>query len=141
YNQNDSDIASSSYKNFNSEDTTKQSRLGLKHIWLVDTTITDSITSRLTWTDKEENGLTNRFKEASAGVPPWVPPNGDNQQKKDYQYKENKIELETQFDKELEAHYLVYGLSYKTSRISNTNREFNSDPNTPDKIYVYTPDA
>ncbi|KFK54202.1 TonB-dependent receptor, partial [Vibrio vulnificus] len=69
YNQNDSDIASSSYKNFNAEDTTKQNRLGLKHIWLVDTTITDSITSRLTWTDKEENGLTNRFKEASAGVP------------------------------------------------------------------------
>ncbi|EJO9871642.1 TonB-dependent hemoglobin/transferrin/lactoferrin family receptor [Vibrio vulnificus] len=141
YNQNDSDIASSSYKNFNAEDTTKQNRLGLKHIWLVDTTITDSITSRLTWTDKEENGLTNRFKEASAGVPPRVPLNGDNQQKKDYQYTENKIELETQFDKELETHYLVYGLSYKTSRISNTNREFNSDPNTPDKIYVYTPDA
>ncbi|EEZ89573.1 conserved hypothetical protein [Vibrio harveyi 1DA3] len=141
YNQTDSDIASSSYKNFNAEDQTKQNRLGLKHIWFADLAISDTITSQLTWTSKEENGVTNRFKEASPGFPPWVPPNGDNQQKKDYEYTEDKIEFETQLDKEIQNHYLVYGLSYKHSDISNTNREFNSDPSTPDTVYIYTPDA
>ncbi|AXY03000.1 TonB-dependent hemoglobin/transferrin/lactoferrin family receptor [Vibrio alfacsensis] len=141
YNQTDSDIASTSYKNFNAEDSTKQNRLGLKHIWFADQVFADSISSNLTWTSKEENGVTHRFKEASPGFPPYVPPSGDNQQKKDYEYTEDKIEFETQLDKEIQNHYLVYGLSYKHSDISNTNREFNSDPSTPDKVYVYTPDA
>jgi hemoglobin/transferrin/lactoferrin receptor protein len=141
YNQTDSDIAHQSYKNFNSEDQTKQNRLGLKHIWFTDFVVSDTITSQLTWTSKKENGVTNRFKEASPGFPPYVPASGDNQQKKDYDYTEDKIEFETQLDKEIQNHYLVYGLSYKHSDISNTNREFNSDPSTPDKIYVYTPDA
>ncbi|NMS24459.1 TonB-dependent receptor domain-containing protein, partial [Vibrio parahaemolyticus] len=71
----------------------------------------------------------------------YVPPSGDNQQKKDYEYTEDKFEFETQLDKEIQNHYIVYGISYKHSDISNTNREFNSDPGTPDTVYVYTPDA
>ncbi|KGK11894.1 TonB-dependent hemoglobin/transferrin/lactoferrin family receptor [Vibrio navarrensis] len=141
YNQIDSDIANKSYQNFNSEDSTKQNRIALKHIWFADSSVADTVTSRLTWLSKKENGVTNRFKAASAGVPPWVPPNNDNQQKKDYNYTEDKLEFESQLDKELGKHYFVYGLSAKQSDISNINREYNSDPSTDDQIYVYTPDA
>ncbi|MCR9591379.1 TonB-dependent hemoglobin/transferrin/lactoferrin family receptor [Vibrio alginolyticus] len=141
YNETDSEIAHKSYKNFNAEDTTKQNRIGLKHIWFADAAISDTITSKLTWIGKEENGVSNRFIEASPGYPPYVPPSGDNQQKKDYEYTEDKFEFETQLDKEIQNHYIVYGISYKHSDISNTNREFNSDPGTPDTVYVYTPDA
>jgi hemoglobin/transferrin/lactoferrin receptor protein len=117
YNQIDSDIANKSYQNFNSEDSTKQNRIALKHIWFADSSVADTVTSRLTWLSKKENGVTNRFKAASAGVPPWVPPNNDNQQKKDYNYTEDKLEFESQLDKELGKHYFVYGLSAKQREV------------------------
>ncbi|MGU3846550.1 TonB-dependent hemoglobin/transferrin/lactoferrin family receptor, partial [Vibrio diabolicus] len=63
YNETDSEIAHKSYKNFNAEDTTKQNRIGLKHIWFADAAISDTITSKLTWIGKEENGVSNRFIE------------------------------------------------------------------------------
>ncbi|MEZ9417286.1 TonB-dependent receptor, partial [Vibrio sp. 10N.286.49.E1] len=82
-----------------------------------------------------------RFKPAGPGFPPYVPANNDNLQTKDYEYTEDKLEIETQLDKEINNHYLVYGATYTHSDISNTNMEYNSDPATSDQLYVYTPDA
>ncbi|MCG7495715.1 TonB-dependent hemoglobin/transferrin/lactoferrin family receptor [Vibrio sp. Of7-15] len=137
----DSDIHHSSYPSFTGEDETKQNRFAIKHIWFADSPFADTITSKASYIAKDENGVTKRFQPASAGRPPWVPANNDNNQTKDYVYKEDKVELESQLDKEINNHYLVYGLSYTHSDISNTNMEYNSDPATADKIYVYTPDA
>lgn len=137
----DSNIHHSSYPTFTGKDKTKQNRFAIKHIWFAESAIADSITSKISYIKKDENGVTKRFKPAGPGMPPWVPANNDNHQTKDYVYTEDKVEFETQLDKELDNHYLVYGLTYTTSDISNTNMESNSDSSTPDKIYVYTPDA
>lgn len=137
----DSNIHHTSYDYFLGNDTTEQNRYALKHIWFADSGLADSVTSKISYITKDENGLTRRFKPAGPGFPPWVPANNDNLQTKDYVYKEDKIEFEVQVDKELGDHFLVYGATYNSSDIENTNQEYNSDPATPDTIYVYTPHA
>ena len=137
----DSDIHHSSYTTYTGEDDTEQNRFAIKHIWFADAAIADTITSKVSYISKEENGVTNRFKPAGPGMPPWVPANNDNMQTKNYIYTEDKLEIESQLDKEINNHYLVYGATYTKSDISNTNMEYNSDPATDDKLYVYTPDA
>lgn len=137
----DSDIYHSSYDSYTGEDDTKQNRFAIKHIWFADGTIADTVTSKVSYISKEENGVTKRFKPAGPGFPPYVPANNDNLQTKDYDYTEDKLEIETQLDKEINNHYLVYGATYTHSDISNTNMEYNSDPATDDQLYVYTPDA
>ncbi|MCG9640224.1 TonB-dependent hemoglobin/transferrin/lactoferrin family receptor [Vibrio sp. Isolate34] len=137
----DSDIYHSSYDSYTGEDDTKQNRFAIKHIWFADGAIADTVTSKVSYISKEENGVTKRFKPAGPGFPPYVPANNDNVQTKDYDYTEDKLEIETQLDKEINNHYLVYGATYTHSDISNTNMEYNSDPATDDQLYVYTPDA
>ncbi|EDK27694.1 heme receptor [Vibrionales bacterium SWAT-3] len=137
----DSDIYHSSYDSYTGEDDTKQNRFAIKHIWFADGAIADTVTSKVSYISKEENGVTKRFKPAGPGFPPYVPANNDNLQTKDYEYTEDKLEIETQLDKEINNHYLVYGATYTHSDISNTNMEYNSDPATDDQLYVYTPDA
>ncbi|MCY9824731.1 TonB-dependent hemoglobin/transferrin/lactoferrin family receptor [Vibrio chagasii] len=137
----DSDIYHSSYDSYTGEDDTKQNRFAIKHIWFSDGVIADTVTSKVSYISKEENGVTKRFKPAGPGFPPYVPANNDNLQIKDYDYTEDKLEIETQLDKEINNHYLVYGATYTHSDISNTNMEYNSDPATDDQLYVYTPDA
>ncbi|MFK0573961.1 TonB-dependent hemoglobin/transferrin/lactoferrin family receptor [Endozoicomonas sp.] len=141
HNQSDSDIVHSTYKNVKGEDTNKQTTLALKHMWYANSGFADTVTSRISWLSKEENGVTNRFQPASAGFPPFFPPSNDNQQKKDYIYSEDKIEFETQLDKTIDNHFLVYGLSVSSSDISNINKEYNSDPDKDDVIIGYTPEA
>lgn len=137
----DSDIYHSSYDSYTGEDDTKQNRFAIKHIWFADGAIADTVTSKVSYISKEENGVTKRFKPAGPGFPPYVPANNDNLQTKDYDYTEDKLEIETQLDREINNHYLVYGATYTHSDISNTNMEYNSDPATDDQLYVYTPDA
>ncbi|MEZ9567691.1 TonB-dependent hemoglobin/transferrin/lactoferrin family receptor [Vibrio splendidus] len=137
----DSDIYHSSYDSYTGADDTEQNRFAIKHIWFADGAIADTVTSKVSYISKEENGVTKRFKPAGPGMPPWVPANNDNLQTKDYEYTEDKLEIETQLDKEINNHYLVYGATYTHSDISNTNMEYNSDTATDDKLYVYTPDA
>ncbi|TCN83004.1 TonB-dependent hemoglobin/transferrin/lactoferrin family receptor [Vibrio crassostreae] len=137
----DSDIYHSSYDSYTGADDTTQNRFAIKHIWFADGAIADTVTSKVSYISKEENGVTKRFKPAGPGMPPWVPANNDNLQTKDYEYTEDKLEIETQLDKEINNHYLVYGATYTHSDISNTNMEYNSDPATDDQLYVYTPDA
>ncbi|MFB9218077.1 TonB-dependent hemoglobin/transferrin/lactoferrin family receptor [Vibrio sinaloensis] len=131
----DSEIVHGSYDSYDSEDITKQNRFAIKHIWFTESAIADSITSKVSYLQKEENGVTKRFKPAGPRSP------NDNLQTKDYVYKEDKLEIETQLDKELNNHYLVYGATFTTSDIKNTNKEYNSDPATPDQVLVYTPKA
>lgn len=135
----DSDIYHSSYDSYTGEDDTKQNRFAIKHIWFADGTIADTVTSKVSYISKEENGVTERYKPAGRN---WMGrPSNANNQLKDYDYTEDKFEIETQLDKEINNHYLVYGATYTHSDISNTNMEYNSDPATDDQLYVYTPDA
>ncbi|AUI88197.1 TonB-dependent receptor [Vibrio azureus] len=133
-NQSDADLASSYSDNDTSSDNTKQNRFGLKHQWFADSAVADSVTTRANWIDKKEHAETHRFQPASQR-------HSDNNQKKDYHYSEKRIEIETQLDKEINNHYLNYGLSYKKSKIKNTNQEYNSAPDIDDKLYVYSPNA
>ncbi|WP_394250352.1 TonB-dependent hemoglobin/transferrin/lactoferrin family receptor [Vibrio profundi] len=132
----DSDIYHSTYPTYTGADETQQNRYAIKHIWFADAAIADSITSKVSYLTKDENGVTNRYNPAYMGR---FGPVAANNQRKDYTYTEDKLELETQLDKELGNHYLVYGATYSTSDISNTNMEYNDSKD--DVLYVYTPDA
>ena len=149
HNKADSDIVSTSYQNVKGEDTTKQETAALKHIWFADGALADTVTSRLSWLSKEENGITNRFMPGREEIPaipgigfPGMPATADNQQKKDYFYNEDNIEFETQLDKSIGNHYLVYGLSFKDSDISNVNTEYNNAADREaSRVITYTPKA
>ena len=141
HNQTDSDVFHKSYQNVKGNDTNKQETVAVKHLWFADSLFADTITSRLSWLAKEENGVTRRFQPASAHSPHSMP-TLDNQQKKDYYYNEDKIEFETQFDKVINNHSVVYGLSIKSSDISNINTEYNSAANKAAvNVITYTPKA
>jgi len=144
HNEADSDIYHSSYSNYTGEDTTKQYRIGFKHIWYANFTFADTITSNLTWQSKKDNGLTQRHSAATSGNA-WVAASGENDQTKDYDYEDTSIEFETQFDKQTTLfgldHSVIYGLNYNYSDLTNINRTYNSDVDTDDEITVYTPNA
>ncbi|MDN3685819.1 hypothetical protein QW180_28755 [Vibrio sinaloensis] len=92
-----------------------KNRFAIKHIWFTESAIADSITSKVSYLQKKKkNGVTKRFKPAGPRSP------NDNLQTKDYVYKEDKLEIETQLDKELNNHYLVYGATFTTSDIKKT---------------------
>ncbi|GEM76415.1 TonB-dependent hemoglobin/transferrin/lactoferrin family receptor [Vibrio sagamiensis] len=133
-NQSNSDLASMNSDIDKSNDKSKQNRLGIKHLWYADSKVADSITTRANWINKKEHAITHRFQPENE----WY---YDNNQKKDYHYSEKRFEIETQIDKEIHNHYLNYGLSYKHSKISNTNKEYNSAANKDDILYVYSPNA
>ncbi len=131
HNESDSDIYNSSYSNYTGDDTTKRYRLGLKDIWYADNSFADVITSSLTWQYKKDRGLTHRDTSDT------------NTQTKDYFYRENATEFETQISKYayllgVENNF-VYGLNYRYSDIDNLNNEYNTDDD--DDVIVYTPNA
>ncbi|MGF1754488.1 TonB-dependent hemoglobin/transferrin/lactoferrin family receptor [Vibrio makurazakiensis] len=132
----DSTIYHATYPTYTGKDDTEQNRFAVKHIWYADSTVADTITSKVSYLVKDENGITNRYNPASVGR---YGPVAANNQRKDYTYSEDKIELETQLDKEIGKHYLLYGATYTHSDISNTNMEYNDSKD--DVLYVYTPDA
>lgn len=131
HNESNSDIYHSTYTNYTGDDTTKKTRLGLKHIWNADIGMADTITSKVTWQKKDDNGVTHRSTSS-------------NNQTKDYVYKDNRWDVETQFDKLLTTgsveHNFIYGISLTAADIENTNIQYDSSTNSSSQI-VYTPDA
>ncbi len=121
----------SNYGDYTGDDTTRRYRLGVKDIWYADSRLADTVTSSLTWQYKKDNGVTQRQTSDS------------NHQIKDYFYKENSAEFETQLDKYAylagTEHSFIYGLNYRYSDIANLNSEYNSDDT--DKDMTYTPNA
>ncbi|MBL4282636.1 TonB-dependent hemoglobin/transferrin/lactoferrin family receptor [Vibrio fluvialis] len=131
HNESNSDIYHATYTNYTGDDTTKKTRLGLKHIWNADIGMADTITSKVTWQKKDDNGVTHRSTSS-------------NNQTKDYVYKDNRWDVETQLDKLLTTgsveHNFIYGISLTAADIENTNMQYDSSTNSSSQI-VYTPDA
>lgn len=139
--EDDSIIYHSSYEPFIGQDTTEQNRFAIKHIWLSDALFADVVTSRLSYLQKDENGVTKRFQAGGPSRRPGGLPTKDNWQTKDYIYTEDILEFDSQLDKELNSHSLVYGITLTSSDITNINQEYNSDAATDDKLFIYTPHA
>ena len=139
HNSGDTQLFSSSYTNYTGEDVTKQSQIGLKHIWNIDSRFVDLMTWHVDWLKKDENGLTHR---TSKGGSMFLPPEG-NVQKKDYLYSDSGYQIDAQFDKEIRLgafeHYFVYGASFSDKDIDNINTEYNSI--SADKVIYYVPSA
>ncbi|AIW16327.1 TonB-dependent hemoglobin/transferrin/lactoferrin family receptor [Vibrio tubiashii] len=139
HNSGDTKLTNSSYTNYNGEDVTKQTQIGIKHIWNAESQFADLVTWQFDWLDKDENGITNR---TSKGGSRYVPPAG-NVQKKDYIYSDKGYQFDAQFDKEFTLgefeHYLVYGTSFSDKEIKNVNNEYNSI--SADKVIYYIPSA
>ncbi len=129
HNETDSDVYHATYTTYTGDDTSKKYRLGIKHLWQADGSLADTVASKLTWQNKDDNGITHRSTAASAQV-------------KDYVYKDQRWDLETQLDKYLTtgsvAHNLIYGASATIARIENTNM---TDTDGTSSETVYTPDA
>ncbi len=142
HNEANSDIYNSSYTNYTGDDTTKQYRLGLKHIWFANTLLADMVTSNLTWQDKRDHDLTFRHVPATAGNA-WVAASDAYDQTKNYEYKDRSIEFETQLDKQISLagieHGFIYGVNYRYSELSNLNITSTSAGDS--EVTVYTPDA
>lgn len=131
HNESDSDIYHATYTQYSGEDTTKKTRIGLKHIWNADLGMADTITSKVTWQKKDDNGITHRTSSTAS-------------ERKDYVYKDNRWDVETQFDKLLTIgsveHNFIYGVSLTAADIENTNMTYNLLTNTSSQT-VYTPDS
>ncbi len=126
HNDSTGDVQNSFYPQYQGDDETKQYRLALKHIWQTPYAFADTIDTQVSWLDRDQSAVTNRS-------------NSSNTQRKDYYYKERKIEVESQFDKALDNHYIVYGFSYSHNDIDNTNNEYNTS--SADQQLIYTPKA
>ncbi|PMK01177.1 TonB-dependent hemoglobin/transferrin/lactoferrin family receptor [Vibrio sp. 10N.261.55.A7] len=121
-----------SYTNYTGEDISDRYRIGIKHIWEMETAAADTLTWQLDYLAKEQQGITNRTYVS-----------GGNVQKKDYVYSDKGIQADIQFDKFIEAgateHFIVYGASFSGKDIENTNNEYNTT--RPDTVVFYMPEA
>ena len=129
HNRSDSDVYHETYTDYTGKDTTKKYRLGLKHIWNANIGLADTITSKLTWQDKDDNGVTHRSNASTVQV-------------KDYVYTDKRVDFETQLDKYFTTgsvgHNVIYGVSYTYAKIENTNM---TDTDGTVSQIIYTPDA
>ncbi|MGC9403557.1 TonB-dependent hemoglobin/transferrin/lactoferrin family receptor [Vibrio genomosp. F10 str. 9ZC157] len=126
------------YTDYSGEDISDRYRIGLKHIWAMESLAADKLTWQLDYQVKDQNGITDRtFASRSRGYTPG------NVQKKDYVYSDEGIQADIQLDKFFEVgsteHFVVYGASFSNKDIANTNSEYNSL--NADQVVFYMPEA
>ncbi|MZI93931.1 TonB-dependent hemoglobin/transferrin/lactoferrin family receptor [Vibrio sp. CAIM 722] len=135
HNQTDSDIYNSNYTDYTGDDTSDKLRFGIKHIWELDSSLADIITSQVNWQDKKETNITNRISNYTSA-----------QEHKNYVYESKQWQGLTQLNKRIiigeTEHRLTYGADYVYSDIRN---DFNSDSTssgtTSSSSVVYTPNV
>ncbi|MCK6264196.1 TonB-dependent hemoglobin/transferrin/lactoferrin family receptor [Vibrio sp. ZSDE26] len=120
------------YRNYTGEDISDRYRIGLKHIWQMEASVADTLTWQLDYLAKEQQGITNRTYFSDGNV-----------QKKDYVYSDKGVQADIQLDKFFETgaveHFVVYGASFSSKDIANTNNEYNTT--RPDTTVFYMPEA
>ncbi|GLS91075.1 TonB-dependent receptor [Psychromonas marina] len=128
----DTELTDDSYTNYAGDDQSDRYRIGLKHILTAKTAIFDELTWQIDYLAKEQNSITDRTFVSSG-----------NEQTKDYVYSDKGVQADIQLDKFFSVgnseHYLVYGASFESKDISNTNLEYNSGYD--DQEIFYMPEA
>ncbi|MDP2572377.1 TonB-dependent hemoglobin/transferrin/lactoferrin family receptor [Vibrio penaeicida] len=125
-------LQSTRYKYFNSQDVSDSKSIGVKHTWNANIGALDNLAWQVDWLSQTENADTHREYLSDGNV-----------QHKDYIYRERGFQGYIQADKFISGdsidHFLVYGLSFKNKDIHNVNEEKNSS--RPDKVIYYMPNA
>ncbi|WP_293135005.1 TonB-dependent hemoglobin/transferrin/lactoferrin family receptor [Moritella sp.] len=117
------------------EDKSERQRLGAKYILTANSAMFDVMTLQFDWQKSQQTAQTMLSKAA-----------GDSQLK-DYFYAEQGYEASAQFEKSFilagMEHNLVYGLSYASRDIENTNltHYVKANGDTGTKLYYYMPKA
>lgn len=128
----DTDLTDVAYKHYKGDDQSDRYRVGLKHTLTTNATIFDELTWQIDYLAKKQKSITDRTYLSNG-----------NQQKKDYDYSDKGLQANIQLDKFFSVgnseHYVVYGASFESKDISNTNMEYNSS--YPDQKIFYMPDA
>jgi hemoglobin/transferrin/lactoferrin receptor protein len=128
----DTNLTDDNYINYYGDDQSDRYRVGLKHILTANTAFFDELTWQIDYLSKEQHSLTDRSYVSNG-----------NEQKKDYVYSDKGVQADIQLDKFLSLgnseHYLVYGASFESKDISNTNMEYNSGYDNQQIFYM--PDA
>lgn len=128
----DSALNDTNYTNYDGDDQSDRYRLGIKNILTTDTAFVDELTWQVDYLSKKQRSVTERTYVSNT-----------NQQTKDYDYSDKGIQADIQLDKYFSIgnseHDLVYGVSFESKKISNTNLEYNSVTN--DQEIFYMPDA
>ncbi|SGY87894.1 TonB-dependent hemoglobin/transferrin/lactoferrin family receptor [Moritella viscosa] len=118
-----------------SEDKSERQRLGAKYILTANNALFDVMALQFDWQKSKQTAQTMLSKAA-----------GDSQLK-DYFYAEQGYEASAQFEKSFTLagmeHNLVYGLSYASRDIENTNltHYVKANGDTGTKLYYYMPEA
>ena len=142
------------WDNNQAEDTDKTYRIGVEHEWLINTVLTDQLTWSLNYLSNEKNAKTIRNGNVvawNAMEPGACDPagcvifsNAQVDEVKDYVYKEESISFDTQVDKAVHIgeteHYFIYGVSFVTKDIENTNATIDNVANDVEYIF-YQPHA
>ena len=128
----DTQLSSDFYTDYKGNDQSDRYRLGLKHILKANAQLVDTLTWKVNYLSKEQNSITERNYVSNG-----------NEQTKDYVYKDEGVQADIQLDKSFtignSEHYFVYGASFESKDISNTNLEYNSAYDDTEVFYV--PDA
>lgn len=128
----DTDLTDDDYTNYYGDDQSDRYRIGLKHILQADVQLFDTLTWQIDYQSKEQHSLTDRTYVSNG-----------NEQTKDYMYSDKGVQANIQLDKFFSVgsseHYLVYGASFESKDISNSNMEYNSAYD--DQEIFYMPDA
>lgn len=128
----DSELSDDSYTDYTGEDSSDRYRLGVKQILNANSTMFDKLTWQVNYQSKKQNSITHRTATSTGNV-----------QRKDYDYSEDGVQADIQFDKFVtlgsSEHYFTYGASLSTKDISNVNNEYNSI--SDDQLMFYMPDS
>ncbi|WP_295899023.1 TonB-dependent hemoglobin/transferrin/lactoferrin family receptor [uncultured Vibrio sp.] len=134
----DTNFTDDSYTNYTGEDISDRYRIGIKHIWAMESVAADTLTWQLDYLAKEQQGITNRTYVSSSRSY-----TAGNVQKKDYVYSDKGVQADIQLDKFIQTgsveHFIVYGASLSSKDIENTNNEYNSI--NDDTVVFYMPEA
>lgn len=115
----------SAYSRFDASDTTRRTRIGLKHEWDTDFAAFDTLQWSLNWQDSETNQVTSDAMMVDID-PSILVQNLQNQERlKDYIYAETSWQLDLNLNKGVDfnnhSHLFSYGLSYERREQENLN--------------------
>ncbi|SQD78029.1 TonB-dependent hemoglobin/transferrin/lactoferrin family receptor [Moritella yayanosii] len=128
-------------KSVDAADQSKRQRFGVKYILTTNNAAFDTMSVQFDWQKSKQASQTTR----SSSTTSMFTPNTD--EVKEYLYAERGYQVSAQFEKSLilagMEHHLIYGLSYATRDIENTNltHYVKGNGDTGTKLYYYMPEA
>ena len=115
----------SAYNRFDADDTTKRTRLGLKHEWHTSNVVFDTLQWSLNWQHAETNQVTHDAMLVDIDPNILVENLQPQERLRDYVYAETSWQLDLNLGKGVDfdshSHLLSYGLSYERKEQENLN--------------------